>query len=325
LKFLICGIGSIGYRHMSILRSLGDYKIAAFRTGKSTLPKREHQPDKIFWDLTEALDDKPEAVIVTNPTSMHLQIARSVAERGIPLMIEKPLSNNMEGVSAFRDLCREKKTPVLLAYQLMHHPAIVKMHELVNAKSIGSVLSAKSHWGSYLPEWHPWEDYKASYASLCELGGGVTLTMCHELNFLTSLFGEAKTVKALEVTHNILGIETEEAVDIIIKHDSGIVSNVHLNFYQKPQRRYCELIGTEGTLLWDYDKPSLELLFEGRPNKTISFQSAGDELQMVGYVDQMKHFIRVAQGKEEPRVSLDKGISDLELCTSVLKEIGRCR
>ena len=107
MKLLICGLGSIGYRHLEILNTIKDVEVVAFRTGKSTL-KKELCPQNIFWDLQEALDNRPDGVLVTNITSLHIPTALEVAKRGIPIFIEKPLSHNLEGVSKLQAICQKK-------------------------------------------------------------------------------------------------------------------------------------------------------------------------------------------------------------------------
>ena len=84
MKFLIAGLGSIGRRHFRNLISLGEKDIILLRTRKATLPDDEITGFPVETDIQEALRKyKPDAVIVSNPTSMHLR-RRAAIPWGLP-------------------------------------------------------------------------------------------------------------------------------------------------------------------------------------------------------------------------------------------------
>jgi len=325
MNFLICGLGSIGYRHLKILKNIGNFGIWAFRSGKSTISEqrqKESAPDQIFDKLEAAIKARPDAALVTNPTFLHLEVAQKIAERGIPIFIDKPLDCNLEKVFNFQSVVREKKIPVLVGFNLMFHPGILKIFELLKKETIGDIIAANVHWGTYMPEWHPWEDYQNTYAARTEMGGGVVLTMCHELNYLTYFFGKVVELKAMEFCKKKLDISGEEGVNVLLKHETDIVSNVHLNYIQKPNKRTCQIIGENGTIFWDYRSP--EVVVENSDSKKVyPLDGDADSLHDKSYENEMSHFIDVVQGRVEPKIPLSKGIQDLELCTNILKEIGR--
>jgi predicted dehydrogenase len=321
MKLLICGMGSIGYRHFDVLRSLGEDEVWAFRSGKGTL-KKDSEPKRIFHDLDEALDQGPDGALVTSITSLHVPLALAIARRGIPLFIEKPLSHNFDGVDELSSICRTSAIPVLIGTNLMHHPAVIKIKELLNDGAVGKVVSARAHFGTYMPAWHPWEDYRRSYAGRAELGGGVVLTSIHEISYITDFFGEVEEVRAMEIGRGELGISAEEGVEVLFRHKNGIVSNVHLNFYQRPNRRYCEIIGTGGTLYWDFWEPEIKVA-TADSMRSLTLDASAMELLEQSYIAQMRHFKDVIVEKADPLVGLDKGIEDLKLATEILKQIGR--
>jgi len=321
MRFLICGLGSIGIHHFDLLRSLGEHTILAYRTMKTTIQK-ERQPDMIYYSLNEALDQDIDGVLVTNPTFLHIQTAQAVAEKGIPLLIEKPLSHNMDDIDQLNNLCQRTQTPVLIGNNIMFHPAIIKLKELVKAKAIGDVICSHSQFGTYMPDWHPWEDYKKSYAALPKMGGGVVLTSIHEINYITDFWGYPNDVLAIEVGGSTIDIRAEEGVEILMKHPNGIVSNIHLNFFQRPNRRYFEIIGSEGTLFWDFWKPDVEIR---KADRTEIFHLNNNAIALLekSYRYQMEHFISIISENIKPRVGLKKGIQDVQIAVNILKQIGR--
>ena len=88
--------------------------------------------------------------------------------------------------------------------QFRFHPCIKKIHQLVKQKKIGKIISVQVENGSYLPDWHPYEDHAISYASKKKLGGGVVLTQIHDIDYLYWIFGNPKSV--FSVTGKIISI-----------------------------------------------------------------------------------------------------------------------
>jgi len=232
--------------------------------------------------------------------------------QGIPIFIEKPISNNDVKSNELLKVCKKNSIKVLIGNNLIFHPAILKIKQLLSTNVIGHTICSRAMFGTYLPGWHPWEDYKLSYASKKEMGGGVTLTSIHELNYITYLFGDVKKIMAMEIDKNVLGIEVEEGVEILIKHTNNIVSNIHLNFFQKPNHRYCEIIGTEGTIIWDFWKPEIQVK-KANTTEIINIGINAQDLLNISYQEQMKHFVQIVIGKVESKVDLIKGLKDYKL------------
>jgi predicted dehydrogenase len=321
LTFLICGLGSIGIRHLRILRGLGENKFIALRSGKS----KSKLTEKIDEEITNPKDIsryRIDGALITNPTSLHIETAIEVAKNGIPVFIEKPLGKNLDKAAELADIVKKNAVPVLVGYNLRYHPGIESLKKFISEGKIGKVISARAQFGTYMPGWHGDEDYKKSYASNSSMGGGVVLTSIHEQNYLTDMFGVAEDIKAMEVGGKVIGIDAEEGVEILVKHKTGVVSNIHLNFFQRPYYRTCEVIGTEGTLFWDFMIPEIKILYK---DKTDAIKLGNDPFELLdkSYSNQMKHFIDVIEKKSEPRVTLQSGIEDMKAALRVLKEIGR--
>ncbi|MEO8666318.1 MAG: Gfo/Idh/MocA family oxidoreductase [Ignavibacteria bacterium] len=321
MTFLICGLGSIGKRHLRILKKTGDHKFIALRSGGSGSGKAENI-DVEITDIKNITDHKIDGALITNPTSLHISTAIELAKQKIPLFIEKPLGKNLDGADELLKIVEHAGIPVLIGYNFIYHPAIIKIKELIAENKIGKVISARAQFGTFMPHWHKDEEYKNSYAANASMGGGVVLTSIHEQNYLTDMFGEIVNIKAMETGGDNIGIDAEEGAEILLKHKSGVVSNIHLNFYQKPYFRNLQIIGSEGTILWDFMKPEIKILFK---DNTEVLKLGDDPMELLdkSYEGQMTHFIQVASGKEQSRIPLSKGIDDMKVALQILKEIGR--
>ena len=321
MKFLICGLGSIGRRHLNVLKKSGDHEFVAFRSGKGTKNKSLENVTEIT-SLDGLNNYGIDAALITNPTYLHITTSLEIAEYGMPMFIEKPLDMDLSNADKLMKVVSEKNIPVLIGYNMMHHPGIKALKKLIEEGRIGKAVSARAQFGTYMPGWHPEEDHKKSYAAVKSMGGGVILTSIHEQNYLTHFFGDIEEIKSMETGGGITGIETEEGVEILMKHKSGVVSNVHLNFYQKPYYRNCQVIGTQGTLFWDFMIPEIKIMSK---DKIEHLQLGNDPMELLerSYADQMNHFIKVASGKEVPITGLREGIEDVRAALTILKQINR--
>ena len=111
-RILIVGHGSIGKRHLRLAREfLPQAEIGVLRHKVDlTIPEGA---DYVFSTMVEALAFAPNLAIVANPATIHLSTAMRLAEAGVHLLIEKPLSVISEGVTDLIETC--KKTNVVLA------------------------------------------------------------------------------------------------------------------------------------------------------------------------------------------------------------------
>jgi predicted dehydrogenase len=320
MKFLICGMGSIGIRHANNIQKTGNHTVIAFRSYNSKI-SIENNTTNTFNSFDDALAENPDAALVTNPTNLHITTAIKIAETGIPIFIEKPLGHNLEHIEGLINICNKKNVPVLIGYNILFHPAYLKIKDLIHNKQIGNVIASKVQFGTYMPDWHPWEDYTKSYASLPEMGGGVVLTSIHEFNYLIQLFGKIDKFNAMAIGTGSLGIQVEEGVEIIMKHKNAIVSNIHLNFFQKPNYRNCQIIGTEGTLFWDFWKPEIQILKKGK-TEIIHLGTSATQLLEESYINEIKHFIDICKNKKtKPIADLNTGIYDVKMALEILEEI----
>jgi predicted dehydrogenase len=319
MKFLIAGLGSIGRRHLRNLESLGEKDIILYRTHQATLPDEELAGFHAATDLEEALALKPNAVIVANPTALHLDVAIPAAKAGCHLLMEKPLSNSLDGIEKFQEAVAVGGGKVLMGFQFRYHPGLNQVSKLLKEGAIGRPLSVRAHWGEYLPNWHPWEDYRQGYAARPDLGGGVILTLCHPLDYLRWLLGDIQELFAFGGHLSDLELQVEDTAEINLRFTNGVVGSVHLNYTQRPPVHRLEIVGTEGSLGWDNADGAARLSKAGEAWENFS-TPAGFERNWL-FQEEMRHFLAVTRGDEEPICTLEDGAWALRLALSALKSI----
>ncbi len=131
---------------------------------------------KVFDDIELALNEKPDAVFICNPSSFHISIALKAAQVGCNLFIEKPLSHNFDKVQELINIVENQNIKAIVGFQMRFHPCLLRLRSLIQEKSVGRIITVRVEVGEYMPGWHTYEDYRQLYASQEELGGGVILT-----------------------------------------------------------------------------------------------------------------------------------------------------
>ncbi len=324
MKFLIAGLGSIGRRHLNMLRELGQDDIVFYRTHQSTLDDEELAGIPVYTNLRDALALKPDAIIVANPTSLHMDIATPAAEVGCHVLLEKPISDDLSRVDELRQVAKKSGSRILVGFQFRYHPTLNKARELIQEGALGQVLSAHSHWGEYLPNWHPWEDYSQGYAARANLGGGVIGTLTHPVDYMRYILGEVDEMVSLQGHVSPLALSgVEDVGEMALKFKSGAIGAVHVNYFQRPPDHRLEIVGTKGTLCWNnadgilhhYDMPDEFGTWSANPSDPVHTEYPlpdGFERNYL-FVEQMAHFLEVVKGNAEPRCSLEDGVRAVEL------------
>lgn len=320
MKFLIAGLGSIGRRHLRNLLALGETDIVLYRTHKGLLPEDELVGLPVETDLEAALAHRPDAVIIANPTALHLPVAIPAAAAGCHLLLEKPISHSLDGLAELQAALQSGGGCVLVGFQFRYHPGLQKIVDLLEQGVIGRVLSARAHWGEYLPSWHPWEDYRLGYSARADLGGGVILTLCHPLDYLGWLLGDVHSLWAFAGRLNNLELDVEDTAEIGLKFTHGALGSVHLDYNQQPATHRLEIIGTQGTLRWD-NADGAVLFFDPTPARTPDRAKAGWQVFPAPpdferndlFLAEMRHFIQVVRGTVPPICTLHDGIQALRL------------
>lgn len=317
MKFLIAGLGSIGRRHLRNLVALGQEDVILYRTNQSTLPDDELDTFPMETDLDKALAYKPDAVIVSNPTALHLQVAIPSAQAGCHLLIEKPVAAKLdEQVEALRQIVSEKDIRTLVGFQFRFHPVLAQIREYLGSGKIGHPYSFRIYWGEFLPGWHPWEDYRQSYAARKDLGGGVVNTLSHPLDYMRWLFGEVSSLSAVTGQISGLDIDVEDVAEISLVLKNGSIGSVHLDYYQRPPAHWMEITCEKGHIRWDNDTGEAKIyLVEGDRWELIE-PPVGFERNNL-FLEEMRHFIALVKGETQSRCSLADGIRALELAESV--------
>lgn len=272
----------------------------------------------IVSSISDCLKEKPDVGIVTNVTSLHVRTAIKLANAGADVFIEKPLSNSLNGIKDLLDIIRKKKLVTQIGCQMRFHKCIKKIKELISSNRIGKILSVKVECGSFLPDWHPYEDYSKSYASRSDLGGGVVLTCIHEIDYLYWMFGDVSEVFSITGKFSNLKISADDLSASIIKFKKNIVVELHLDYFQKPSFRSCKIIGTKGIIYWN-SNTNIVKLYDNNKDKWIEILKWTNYDRNLMYKEEMKHFLTCVKKRKSTINPIHDGLTTLQIGLAVLK------
>jgi predicted dehydrogenase len=310
MKILVIGCGSIGRRHARNLLALGVSELLLFDSDPARAERlSEELRVPRFASLDEAYDNHPKAAVVCAPTSLHLPLASQALKHDCHLFIEKPISDSSDAVATFLGAARARNRMVMVGYNLRFDPLLQKLRKFVEGRLIGEVISARFHFGSYLPWRHPGEDYRRGYGARRILGGGVILDAIHELDLPIWFFGQPDGVYCSGGKFSELEIDVEDIAEISLRYPNRLVS-IHLNSVQMPAERWCHLIGARGQLYANlFERIIRHYDGDKRTWRSIRIECLLED----SYREEMRHFIARIKGKSEPLVDGELALQSLYL------------
>jgi len=301
----IVGRGSIGRRHGKILENLG-YNVYFLRRKKN---KNCNNEISKYKDLNSY---NFESYFICNPSSLHISAVKKIYKfdknRNLKFFIEKPIVTDFNDFLYLKNLIKKnaKKVFIYSGYMLRHDPEIKSIKGIINYNRF-KIRYAKFNWQTYMPSWHPWENYKKSYASQKKYGGGVLFTCSHEIDISILLFGKAKQVFCT-ITKSKLKTDVENSVFLIIKHVSNISSYINLDFACTGEsKRNFEIIFDKYSInrsfnTNSYSKPSINLKKVYKIKKKIDYI----------YKAQIKSFLNLCNKKRISEKSHYKNFLETE-------------
>ena len=180
---------------------------------------------------------------------------------------------------------------------------------------LGNIVTARFKNGEHLPDWHPYEDYRDSYASNRKLGGGTLLTQIHDLDYSTLLLGMPRDLYAVGGKNSSLEVDVEDSVQILMNiqiRNKSIPVSISLNYVEKPSERTYEIVGDQGKILCDLNANTIDLHFHTQKNKKSTFSFASFQRNDM-FVDEMKAFLSFASGNKNAGISLKDSAMSLKI------------
>lgn len=320
MNVLVVGYGSIGKRHVDNLSRFDAVEHIIVFTKIRPEKTDQHKSRKIeFVDsFGRSLTDSAKIefmsidfAVIANETFKHMDTAILLAEQGINLFIEKPLSHNLEKVVPLKEIAERKKIMLFVAYNLRFLGAMSFIKKQITKKTIGDLYFSKIEVGQHLPIWKPARDYRNSYSARKDQGGGVALDLSHEIDYMRYLFGDPCRWMCAKSKVSKLDIDSEDLFEGIYEYDNGFICNTHMDYLQIDKKRNIRIIGSNGVIECDFIKKYIKIFTDGNDERVIEDQTLFDVNKT--YVDELTSYIESLEGNKEPLINLNDGVQALRL------------
>lgn len=290
MTVLFVGLGSIGARHLKNLHAVAcdmalPLRVSALRSAPPGQPARALPPE-VTALLAEQLTALPEnarydVAFITGPTHLHARTIGQLKGRVGAFFIEKPLFESTDHDLDALGLGPQQKAYVAapLRWTAIYAAVRQKLRDV-------PIYSVRAICSSYLPDWRPGSDYRTGYAAHAAMGGGVTLDLIHEWDYLAGLFGLPAQCYNLRGKFSHLEIDSDD-LSIYIARYPGFLCEVHLDYFGRGYRRELEVLCEAGTLRADFGTGQLHL-----PDGSVEDHSEDANQK---YLREMAWFLKYAQ------------------------------
>jgi predicted dehydrogenase len=321
-RILIVGSGSMGLRHFEIAKRLyPEAEIFVYSESGRNLQF------PITITTKEQIESfRPEITVIANQASRHMEFAIYLASLGSHLLIEKPISANLESMDELLRLQAENNVKILVGYNLRYLPSFRSIKSTLEQKIIGRVLDVRIEVGQSLESWRPNRDYRNSVSARKIDGGGVLRELSHEIDYLINLLGLPLWVQANIGKVSDYEIDVEDTAHLIFgmidERGSRYLASLHLDFIRKDRKRVCTIIGSEGTLEWNLLNGSLSVI----SSDTLHRQVRPQNQESIGetYNTEWLDLIYSIKFNTQPESTLKNSINIIEiiLASELSQEIG---
>lgn len=310
MKILIIGYGSMGRRRIRLLKELVTHaEFICVDCNSERLMQARNAGIYAFSDLKTAYEEKPDLAFVCTPPGNHEEIILSLIEEKIHVFTEINLF--VQGYDIMMKKAEEKNVVVFLSSTMLYDKQIRQIGELV--RDIDKPLTYIYHVGQYLPDWHPWENYKNFFIGKKETNG-VREILAIQLPWVIDVFGKVKDLSAHCQKCTGLDIDFYDSVVINFKHESGSIGVFVADVVSRKATTSLEIIGESLHLFWNgqnnglfvYDFDDKKLRNIPGYDTAVHIDGYADTIIENQYRDEVQNFLDVVYGNAKSRYSLGK-------------------
>jgi len=332
LKLGIIGAGLIGKTHIKTALEIPEFELVGVADpDPAALAIAKQYSLKLYKSHKELLEDaKPDAVIVAVPNKLHVPIGIDCARAGAHLFVEKPIAESVAAANQLNAEAQKAGVIVQVGHHRRHFKRTKEARRIVQSGKIGELVGVTGIWASLKPDAYFDTTWRTQPG-----GGPVLINLIHEMDNLRFICGEVVEVLshnsnrrrgyAVEDTSAAILTMANGALGTVFTTDSGATPwNIEMGIGENPKfpmtgQDCWFFMGSHGSLsfpnltLWSYRDPSLRGWESPLAPQPIPI------FEHNPFLEQLKHFHAVIEGKEEQLISGVDGTRTLAVTLAVLE------
>ena len=320
-RVLVVGVGSIGERHVRCFLSTGRVELSVCDVDESLARAvcERHHIDTRHASLDDAISSDIDAAVICTPAHLHVPMATRLADRGVDLLIEKPLSTSLDGVDELEAGCARHGVRAAVAYVWRAHPVLAHLRDAIVSRRFGRPLELVVHSGQHFPTYRP--AYREIYYRDHATGGGaIQDALTHLVNIGEWLVGPVTRVAADAARLRLEGVDVEDTVHAIARHGE-VMASYSLNQHQAPNETTLTVVCEDGTCRFEHATGAWSSsTTPGQPWRVELEQLPGrDEL----FVRQAEGFLDRLRDDAPPLCTVDEAAQTLRVTLAMLRSVER--
>ena len=334
MKILLIGLGSIGQRHLRNIKKINpNTEIYALRklrrgfilnnsnqiVGKNIIKKYDIKEIRTIKEIKKINLD---AVFINTPSSLHLKYFQTFLNQKLHIFIEKPLTDKSHKAKIFINQINHKyKQKIMIGHQLRFNECLIKIKSILKKGTLGKICGANIYHGENLNNFHIYEKYNNIYASKKKLGGGVILSQIHEIDYCLYLFGSPSSLYASGGQRSDLKIDVEDYANIVFNFNNDkdpFSVNITLDYLQNPKKRELLIVGSKGSLEWDYYKDTININYYNGSNESFIYKLK-DRNEL--FMRELKYFFKSIENDTDIRSDFTNAYKCLQIVEKIKHSI----
>jgi len=316
VRVLVVGVGSIGERQLRCFQATGRtvVSLCEIESLRREQVAKRYQVERAYERFEDALAEHHDVAVICTPAHLHIPMAIQLAEAGVHLLIEKPLSTSLHDVDRLRRVIERRQVVSAVAYVQRALPAMSEMKRAIDSGRFGRPVQIVAQCGQHFPTYRP--AYREIYYTRRETGGGaIQDALTHVLNSGEWLIGPIDRLAA-DAAHQVLeGVEVEDTVHVITRQGDAL-GCYSLNQHQAPNEVVITVVCERGAARAELHRNRWRWMTQ--PGDSWHDENQGELSRDDGFITQANCFLDAVDGKEPPLCSLSEGVQTLRVNLAVL-------
>jgi len=316
LRLAVVGCGRIAQQHLAAIATVGEVRLAAVVDTREPAAKavaEQYRCDALYDYRDPRLAGALDAVVICTPPQTHADLARHFLERGVHVMVEKPITIRSADAQALARLAQEKQRVLMMASKFRYVPDVQKAKALVESGALGKIVLYENAFCSKVAMADRWN------AQPDVAGGGVLIDNgCHSADIARYLLGPISHVHA----HRGIAAQqlpVEDTVRFEFRTGGGSLGTVDLSWsLNKESDVYLALYGTQGTLFCGWKESRYRQ--DGNP-VFAPFGSGYDKV--AAFRGQIENFAAAIAQRAAPLITVQDALASVEVVEAAYESMRR--